>query len=203
MELTQRLASLARYIACSRVTKRPIFEFVDSKIRPSDVIMVFPLPDDYSFGILSSSLHWFLFAERCSTMKKDPRYTSNTVFDTFPFPQSPSLEAMREIANASVNLRAIRHQIMQQKSCNLRELYRSLEQGTCESLQIAQQNLDKAVRDLYGITENQDPLKFLLDLNLEVAVAEERGEPVIKAGFPEIFQDAISEFITDDCVKMP
>jgi SAM-dependent methyltransferase len=203
MELTQRLASLARYIACSRVTKRPIFEFVDSKIRPSDVIMVFPLPDDYSFGILSSSLHWFWFAERCSTMKKDPRYTSNTVFDTFPFPQSPSLEAMREIANASVNLRAIRHQIMQQKSCNLRELYRSLEQGTCESLQIAQQNLDKAVRDLYGITENQDPLKFLLDLNLEVAVAEERGEPVIKAGFPEIFQDAISEFITDDCVKMP
>ena len=70
-------------------------------------------------------------------------------------------------------------------------------------MQIAQQQLDKSVRDIYGIAENQDPLKFLLDLNLEVAIAEERGEPVIKAGFPEMFQEAIDQFITVDSVQMP
>jgi hypothetical protein len=135
-------------------------------------------------------------------MKKDFRYTSNTVFDTFPFPQSPNLAAMREIANASVNLRIIRHQIMQQKNWSLRELYRSLEQGTCQALQAAQQELDKAVRSLYGMAESQDPLEFLLNLNLEVAMKEDQGEPVIKAGFPEIFQEAITEFITEDCVQI-
>ena len=202
-EMIQKISAIPRYIVCCQVTKRPIFEFIESAIRPNAALIVFPLPDDYSFGILNSSLHWQWFMVRCSTMKKDFRYTSDTVFDTFPFPQSPNLETMREIAKTSVNLRAIRHQIMQQKNWNLRELYRSLEQGNCEPLQIAQQKLDHAVRSLYGITENQDLLKFLLDLNLEVAIAEERGEPVIKAGFPEIFQEAIAEFITDDCVQMP
>ena len=110
---------------------------------------------------------------------------------------------MREIADASINVRMIRHQIMQQNKWSLRELYRSLEQGTCQALQTAQQELDKAVRSLYGMAENQDPLEFLLNLNLEVAMKEDRGEPVIKAGFPEIFQDAIVEFITDDCVQIP
>jgi len=203
MELIQRLATIPRYITCSRVTKRPIFEFVDTAIHPNDALMVFPLPDDYSFGILNSSLHWLWFTVRCSTLTERFRYTSDTVFDTFPFPQNPNLENMRAIADASVNLRTIRRQIMQQKKWNLRELYRSLEQGTCESLQIAQQELDKAVRDIYGITDNQDPLKFLLDLNLEVAIAEESGEAVVKAGFPEIFQEYINQFITDDCVQMP
>lgn len=165
--------------------------------------MVFPLPDDYSFGILNSSLHWLWFTLRCSTLTERFRYTSDTVFDTFPFPQNPNLENMRAIADASVNLRTIHREIMQQKKCNLRELYRSLEQGTCEPLQIAQQELDKTVHDIYGITENQDPLKFLLDLNLEVAIAEDRSEPVVKAGFPEIFQEAIDQFITDDSVQMP
>lgn len=40
--------------------------------------------DDYSFGVLQSTFHWIWFINRCSTLKGDPRYTSNTVFDTFP-----------------------------------------------------------------------------------------------------------------------
>jgi hypothetical protein len=201
-ELIEAISAIPRYIACCQVTKRPIFEFIESAIRPNAALIVFPLPDDYSFGILNSSLHWLWFTVSCSTMKKDFRYTSNTVFDTFPFPQSPNLAAMREIANASVNLRIIRHQIMQQKNWSLRELYRSLEQGTCQALQAAQQELDNAVRSLYGMAESQDPLEFLLNLNLEVAMKEDQGEPVIKAGFPEIFQEAITEFITEDCVQI-
>lgn len=86
-EMIQTITRLPRYVVCGRVTKRPIFEFVSSDIRPNDACMVFAIADDYSFGILQSGLHWEWFKARCSTLKGDFRYTSDTVFDTFPWPQ--------------------------------------------------------------------------------------------------------------------
>src|SRR6185436_371621 len=107
-ELIRKLGFLSRYIACSRVTKRPIFAFVSAAIHPSDALAVFPLQDDYSFGILQSSFHWEWFRARCSTMKADPRYTSDTVFDSFAWPQEPTRESVRAVAHAAVELRAKR-----------------------------------------------------------------------------------------------
>ena len=49
--------------------------------------MVFPFADDYSFGILQSGIHWAWFTAKCSTLTERFRYTSDTVFDTFPWPQ--------------------------------------------------------------------------------------------------------------------
>ena len=72
------------------MTKRPIFEFIAAEVRPSDVVMAFPMADDYSFGILQSDLHWLWFTARCSTLEERPRYTSDTVFDSFPWPQAPT-----------------------------------------------------------------------------------------------------------------
>src|SRR5207244_2738410 len=103
-EMIAAIGKLPRYIACARVTKRPIFDFVSSKIHPNDALQVFALDDDYSFGILQSSLHWVWFTERCSTLKSDPRYTSNTVFDSFPWPQNPSVTAVKKVACAAVSL---------------------------------------------------------------------------------------------------
>ena len=42
-----------RYLACSRVTKRPILCFVARSILPDNAIEVFAFADDYSFGILA------------------------------------------------------------------------------------------------------------------------------------------------------
>ncbi|EYD76150.1 Type II restriction enzyme, methylase subunit YeeA [Rubellimicrobium mesophilum DSM 19309] len=55
--MVKELAKLPRYIACGRVTKRPIFAFLDGSIRPNDAIQVFAYDDDYSFGmaLLSNS----------------------------------------------------------------------------------------------------------------------------------------------------
>ena len=83
-ELIGKIEKLSRYIVCSRVTKRPIFEFINSAIRPSDALQVFPLDDNYFFGILQSTIHWLWFTERCSTLTERFPYTSNSVFDTFP-----------------------------------------------------------------------------------------------------------------------
>ena len=56
-ELINKITSLPRYAVCGQVTKRPIFEFVHPDIRPNAALIVFPLPDDYSFGILQSGVH--------------------------------------------------------------------------------------------------------------------------------------------------
>jgi hypothetical protein len=62
------LARIPRYISCARVTKRPIFDFISSDIHPDTMLIVFPMADDYSFGILQSDFHWRWFNARCSTL---------------------------------------------------------------------------------------------------------------------------------------
>ncbi len=201
-ELINKLTLLPRYIGCSRVTKRPIFEFIHYKIRPSDVVQVFPLPDDYSFGILQSGIHWEWFTARCSTLTARFRYTSDTVFDSFPFPQFPKLAQVKKVAAAAVKLRQLRRKVMADNQWSLRELYRTLDLPGDNPLRKAHAELDAAVREAYSMKANEDPLQFLLNLNFEVAERETQGLPVVAPGLPPCVTDA-SEFITDDCVKMP
>jgi hypothetical protein len=201
-EMLEKISLIPRYVACARVTKRPIFEFVSSSIHPNDALQVFPLSDDYSFGILQSDIHWQWFNERCSTLKRDFRYTSDTVFDTFPFPQNPKLSQVKKVATAAVKLRELRQQIMIENKWSLRELYRTLEIPGKNRLRTAHEELDKAVREAYGIKREDDLLEFLLELNFVVAEREAQNLSVIAPGLPPCVTDA-SEFITDDCVKMP
>jgi hypothetical protein len=195
------LEQLPRYCACGQVTKRPIFEFVSSEIHPNAALMVFALPDDYSFGILQSEVHWEWFTARCSTLKGDPRYTSNTVFYPFPWPQNPTLTHLREIARAAVELRSLRREIMGD-SMSLRELYQVMEETPVNPVSEAQDRLDAAVRSAYGMKPNEDILALLLDLNLTLAEGEARGEVILGPGLPP-YIDKPQEFTTQDCISMP
>lgn len=183
-ELTAKIAQAPRYIACGRVTKRPIFEFVDSKIRPNDALQVFPLPDDYSFGVLQSGIHWLWFVERCSTLKGDFRYTSDTVFDAFPWPQSPAPAQVAAVAQAAVSLRALRREVMNTNGWNFRELYRTLDLPGANPLKTAHDDLDSAVSVAYGMGAKEDPLTFLLALNAELADREATEQLVVGPGLP-------------------
>ena len=98
-ELQAALENLPRYIACSAVTKRPVFVFISSAILPTNALKIFAFADDYCFGVIQSGLHAAWFHAKCSNLKSDPRYTPESVFDTFPWPQfddSPSA-ARRDI----------------------------------------------------------------------------------------------------------
>lgn len=201
-ELIQIIANLNRYIVCSRVTKRPIFEFISPQIRPSDALQVFPLADDYSFGMLQSGIHWEWFNQRCSTLKGDFRYTSDTVFDSFPFPQSPTLAQVKKVAAAAVKLRQLRRKVMTENQWSLRELYGTLDLPGDNPLRKAQAELDTAVREAYSMKAKEDPLQFLLELNFAVAEREAKGLTVVAPGLPPVVKNP-NEFITDDCVKMP
>ncbi|APW64316.1 class I SAM-dependent DNA methyltransferase [Paludisphaera borealis] len=198
-ELTAKIASMPRYIACARVTKRPIFQFVSKSIRPSDALQVFTLADDYSYGILQSGIHWAWFMARCSTLKGDFRYTSDTVFDSFPWPQSPTLQQAKDVAKASLSLRQFHRQAMAENEWSLRELYRTLDLPGHNPLKTAQDKLDTAVRAAYGMKARDAVLSFLLALNADLAGKEASMQPVIGPGLPPVVKQA-APFITDDCI---
>ena len=191
----------SRYIACSRVTTRPIFEFISTEIHPNDALQVFPLEDDYSFGILSSKVHWEWFNARCSTLKGDPRYTSDTVFDSFPWPQKPTEKQIAEIAKYAVELRYKRREEMEQNILSLRDVYRTMETTPDNPVSKIQAKLDNAVREAYGMSADDDVLEFILKLNKKCHDREESGKEITPPGLPKFVKDP-QKYITEDCVKM-
>jgi SAM-dependent methyltransferase len=204
-EMISVISGLSRYIVCGRVTKRPIFEFIRPSIHPNDALMVFPYEDDYAFGVLQSSAHWHWFMGRCSTLKGDFRYTSNTVFDTFPWPQSPSASQIRRVANAAVSLRNVRQKLMLQGSLSLRDLYRTLDDPGTNALRDAHDALDSEVREAYGSTSAGDTLEFLGRLNATLAERQGQKDVVIGPGLaPHAgrFARELPRLVTDDSVAL-
>jgi hypothetical protein len=198
-DMIASISPLSRYIVCGQVTKRPIFEFVSTKIRPNAQCMVFAHPDDYTFGILQSGIHWLWFTNRCSTLTERFRYTSNTVFDSFVWPQNPSAKNARKVADAAVALRKLRGALRAKHNVSYRELYRSLELPGDHPLKDAHEALDEAVRSAYGMTKSAAPLAFLLALNQEAAEKEADGGTVRGPGLPDFIQDRKS-YVTADCI---
>jgi len=197
-EMMEKLASMERYIVCVRVTKRPIFDFVSSAISPGDALTVFAYDDDYTFGILQSDVHWSWFIERCSTLKADPRYTSNTVFDSFPWPQNPSKSEVKAVAEAGAQLRELRRHLMQAHGLTLRQLYRSLELPGSHPLKEASTTLDSAVRKAFGMGKKVNSLGFLLQLNQSLAENEAKGIDVVGPGPAPVMKKG--QHRTTDCI---
>lgn len=191
------LAKVPRYLACSRVTKRPIFTFVDSSIRPGDALQVFALADDYSFAILQSAAHAQWFIAKCSNLTERPRYTSESVFDTFPWPQDVNAAQVNAVAKAGRQLRQVRDQALQHLDGGLRALYRTLDLPGKNPLKDAHAALDAAVLNAYGFTAKQDLLTELLDLNHTLAARIAAGLPVISPGIPASYPEP-NKLMSDD-----
>ena len=199
-ELIGKVSKLERYIICSRITKRPIFIFASPEIRPGDALSCFVLEDDYSFGILQSNAHWQWFIEKCSKMKSDFRYTPESVFDTFPWPQTPDAKAVRAVAAAGREVRRIRAETLPTLKGGLRALYRTLELPGANPLKAAHAALDEAVLVAYGFSGRKDLLAQLLALNQTVAAQIERGETVTAPGIPAGFPNP-ANLVTADCIR--
>lgn len=199
-DMLKRIGELKRYAACSRVTSRPIFEFVEPAIHPNDALMVFGFEDDYSFGVIASQVHIAWYQAKCSTMKADPRYTTESVWDTFPWPQNPSEKHVVAVAAAARMLREARTKAMREHKQSLRDLYRLMEKPGKNALKDLHAALDLAVMNAYGFSQREDLLTQLLRLNLEVSRKEDAGQPVQKPGLPEKITDP-ERFVSDDCVR--
>ncbi len=192
--------NLKRFIGYSRVSLRPIFEFVNKEINPNDALIAFLFEDDYSFGIIQSNVHWKWIIEKCSTLEGRFRYTPNTIWDTFPFPQTPTKAQLRKVAIASKALRDARNKAMKEHVMTLRDVYRLLERPGKNPIKDLHIALDKAVMEVYGFNEKNDVLAQLLELNFQVAQNEKEGKSVQPPGLPDFIKNK-EEFVSDDCVR--
>ena len=199
-EMLSRIVPLPRYLACAYVTKRPIMLFISSKIRPSNLIQVFAFADDYSFGILQSHAHWLWFTTKCAKLTERFRYSAESVFDTFPWPQSPTKKQIHAIAAAGRKLRKLRDATLQRLPGGLRALYRTLENGGENPLQDAHAILDAAVLQAYNFNPQADLLAQLLALNLQVAANINTNQPVTSPGIPPTYGDS-KDLVSDDCIR--
>ena len=129
------------------------------------------------------------------------RHTSDTVFDTFPWPQTPTQGQIAEVAAAAVALRGLRREIMGKLGYSLRALYRTLEEPGANPLREAHTRRDTAVRTAYAMPANADPLAFLLALNLTLAAKEKAGEKITPPGLPPSESER-SDFVSNDCVRV-
>jgi hypothetical protein len=162
--------------------------------------MVFPFADDYSFGVLQSNPHWIWFTARCSTLGGTFRYTSDTVFDTFPWPQTATVKQIDAVAAAARDLRRVRAEALPKIKGGLRALYRTLELPGANPLKDAHAALDTAVLTAYGFNPKRDLLAQLLALNQKVAAKIENGESVTAPGVPKNYPDP-KKLVTGDCVQ--
>jgi hypothetical protein len=199
-EMLSVITPLPRFLACAYVTKRPIFMFVSSAIRPSNLIQVFGFADDYSFGVLQSHTHWLWFITKCGKLKSDFRYSAESVFDTFPWPQTATVKQIDAVSAAARELRRVRAEALPKMKGGLRALYRTLELPGANPLKDAHAALDTAVLAAYGFSAKKDLLAQLLALNQQVAAKIERGESVTAPGVPQNYPDA-KRVVTEDCIR--
>ena len=83
-------------------------------------------------------------------------YTSKTVWDSFPWPQKPSVKSVQEVATMAAAFRKVRDQLAKKHNRSYRELYRTLELPGEHPLKVAQEKLDLAVRRAYGFSATSD-----------------------------------------------
>lgn len=162
---------LGRFIGVSRVASErrlSVYAFIDVSIRPDDSMTVLALDDDYSFGIVSSELHRLWLLERCSKLETRLRYTSTTVWDSFPWPSNPTEDAVAKVAGASKAILDLRTEYLAE-GITLGDMYDSLRDGGASPLRNLHQELDEAVIEAYGFNPDDDFLAQLLALNLAVA----------------------------------
>lgn len=198
-ELASALEGMTRYLACSRVAKRPIFVFISSRVRPGDSMQVFVLEDDYSFGILQASPHLEWFVAKSSKLTERLRYTPESVFDTLPWPQNPTSKQIEDVSNAGRALRQVRDDALKGLHGGLRVLYRTLDLPGKNPLRTAHAELDTAVMAAYGFSQKKGLLQQLLELNQAVEATILKGAHAQGPGIP-VGYVPVSKLMSDDCL---
>ncbi len=178
-EMRTAIESLACYFTIPRHSKWFIFLPAKKEWLPADSTTVVASDDFYILGILTSNIHRIWIKAQSSTLEDRTRYTHNTCFETFPFPQKPSQELVEKIRQTAGELHEYRSQQMEKKQWGITKLYNQFFNEPSSQLFQLHQKLNKLVMEAYHFQADDDILEKLLTLNLELAEKEKRGETVI------------------------
>nr|WP_238546739.1 DNA methyltransferase [Synechocystis sp. PCC 6714] len=179
LAMRNAVTKLSFFFNVSRVSKWFIFLPIETKYLPADSTTVVASDDFYVLGILTSDVHRQWVKTQSSTLKGDTRYTHNTCFETFPFPQTASEKLTQQIRQAMVDLHEYRSQQMEAKQWGITKLYNAFFDEPASQLYKLHKKLDELVMKAYGFKKDDDILEKLLNLNLELAEKEKKGESII------------------------
>jgi type II restriction/modification system DNA methylase subunit YeeA len=195
-EMRKAISKLSCYFAIPRVSKWFIFLPADLHFLAGDSTVIVAEDDFYILGILTSKIHRMWLKLQCSTLGETTRYTHNSCFETFPFPQlfSPissrrgvggEVKIVIKIREIMTKLHEYRTEQMEQKQWGITQLYNQFFNEPTSKLSKLHRELDELVMQAYGFQEGDDLLEKLFNLNLELAAKEAKGEVVISANIPD------------------
>ncbi|MEE1049193.1 MAG: type IIL restriction-modification enzyme MmeI, partial [Clostridia bacterium] len=120
------------------------FGFVDEKCIPGDSVSIVPNATIYHFGVLTSNIHMAWMRAVCGRIKSDYRYTSDIVYNNFPWcnPTDEQKKKIGQTAQAILDARAL------YPDCSLADLYDEVVMPP--ELRKAHQENDRAVMRAYG-----------------------------------------------------
>jgi len=76
----------------------------------SNLVGVIPSATPYLFGILTSKMHMTWLRQVCGRLKSDFRYSSQLVYNNYPFPPSPTPKQQAAVEEAAAQVLAARAQ---------------------------------------------------------------------------------------------
>ena len=173
------VAPLAYYFAVPRVSKWSVFIPFQKAWLPGDLNVVLASDDVFILGLVTSSVHRQWMHAQKSTLEDRTRYTHDSIFETFPFPQIVASEMAQKIRQAMTTLNDYRNEVMVAKSCGITDLYNAYFHEPASQLAKLHQSLDALVLKAYGWKASEDILSNLLDLNLELAELEAQGMAIV------------------------
>lgn len=182
--MRQVIALLSCYFNIPRHSKWFIFVPAQLNWLPGDSTTVVASDDFYILGILTSKIHRLWVKAQSSTLEDRTRYTHNTCFETFPFPQKPDNKLIDQIRAKTQELHQYRSEQMEAKQCGITTLYNKFFNEPTSQLYKLHQQLDQLVIQAYDFNSSDDILEKLLELNLELAEKEQQGEIIVGACVP-------------------
>ena len=170
--MRKALVDIAFYFIVPRHSKWSIFLPIQSDWLPADSTTVIASDDFYVLGILTSKVHRIWVKAQSSTLKGDTRYTHNTCFETFPFPQNKTSPLVAKIRAAMQELHQYRTEQMESKQWGITKLYNEYFHEPASQLYKLHAKLDKLVMQIYGFSDSDDLLEKLLHLNQKISAQE-------------------------------
>ena len=122
--------------------------FVTPDVLSSNLLKIIPNATLYHFGILTSNVHMAWVRAVCGRLKSDYRYSKDIVYNNFPWPDASDAQrgVVEKLAQSILDARALF------PDSSLADLYDPISMPP--ELLKAHQNLDRAVKKLYGFSIN-------------------------------------------------
>jgi len=153
--LREATASLKHVLVRSAVSENHMLTFTPTDQIFSHAVAILAYDDGYHFALLQSYIHEVWLRRQASSLRTDVRYTPTDCFQTFPFPQDPSQQAIRVAEDTGERYYEHRRAVMLARQEGLTKTYNFFHDPMCADEDIREMRrlhaaMDEAVLACYG-----------------------------------------------------